>query len=443
MHPVVIDKPYRFVPPYRGRVLSRMVQALARWQLRRSDGVESVECSGLERLRASTDAGHGIILAPNHCRPSDPMVVNEMCRQAGVMPYTMASWHLFMSSRLQALVLRWAGGFSVYREGMDRQALQAAIEILVEAERPLVMFPEGVITRTNDRLYEMMEGLSFIARSAAKKRAASEKKVVVHPVAIRYHYHGDVETSLNAALDDIENRLSWRPKRDEQLADRIVRVGQALLWLKEIEYCGGPKNGDLGTRLEELIDRILTPLEDEWLDRKSDEKLSVVARVKLLRSAILPDMIEAKLDSKERQRRWDQLGDMYLAQQIGHYPPDYIRSNPTTERMLETVEKFEEDLTDQCRCYRPITVKVEVGEPIKVPHKRVRGSDPVMSALESQLHQMLDIPYKRSDDSTAKSAGLAARPDVTKTDNAESHDSPSEGSGSADEAGKQDSTVER
>ncbi len=51
------------------------------------------------------------------------------------------------------MILRQVGAFSVYREGMDRDALKCAIQILVDARRPLVLFPEGVISRSNDRLH--------------------------------------------------------------------------------------------------------------------------------------------------------------------------------------------------------------------------------------------------------------------------------------------------
>ncbi len=391
MHPVVIDKPYQFVPPYRGRIWPRLLQRLVPRRLNQEYGIEKVECSGLQHLRRSIDAGHGIILAPNHCRPSDPLVISQLCREVGVAPYTMASWHLFMSGKVRAFILRRAGAFSVYREGMDRQALQAAVEIVQQAERPLVIFPEGVITRTNDRLIGLMEGLSFVARSAAKKRETGE--VIVHPVALRYHFHGDLDDALHAALDDIENRLAWRPKRDASLQSRIYRVGEALLWLKEIEYFGSPQTGDLDTRLKRLIDGILDPIEQEWLEGKPNSEKTTVGRVKQLRVAILRDMIEGNLPDQERARRWDQLADMYLAQQLGHYPPHYVRSNPTRERMLETVEKFEEDLTDFCRIYRPMSVSVEVGEAISVPAKRVRGvtEDPVTTQLDAQLRTMLGI----------------------------------------------------
>ena len=76
-----------------------------------------------EHLRESRDAGHGVLIAPNHCRPCDPFVISELARQVGEIPYTMASWHLFMQGRLQAWTLRRAGVFSIYREGMDRAAL--------------------------------------------------------------------------------------------------------------------------------------------------------------------------------------------------------------------------------------------------------------------------------------------------------------------------------
>ena len=399
MHQVVLDKPYTFVPPHHGRVWPRLLQRLVRWRVSSEFGVEKFDYCGLDHLRESLAQGRGILLAPNHCRPSDPLVINEMCRQVGVAPYTMASWHLFMSGWLQAFLLRRAGGFSVYREGMDRQALQAAVEILVQARRPLVIFPEGVITRTNDRLLAMMDGLSFIGRSAAKKASESrpdgDQQVVIHPVALRYRFHGDLDESLNAALDDIEHRLSWRPRRDSDLVDRIYRVGKALLWLKEIEYFGSPQTGDIGDRVQQLINGILNPMEQEWLGRKERRKNeTTVARVKTLRTAILREMIEGGLSDEERKRRWDQLADMYLAQQLGHYPPDYIRSNPTAERMLETVEKFGEDLTDVARVYRPMSVQVSVGKAIPVASKRVRGvsEDPVMTQLESSLHELLGIP---------------------------------------------------
>jgi 1-acyl-sn-glycerol-3-phosphate acyltransferase len=392
MQNVVIDKPYVFVPPHRGTWWPRLLQRLVPRRLRRIYGVAAVECRGLEKLRASIAAGHGILLAPNHCRPSDPEVIQEVARQGGFVAFFVASWHLFMQSRLQRWVLRRVGGFSIYREGMDRAALNMSIEILEKAERPLVIFAEGVITRTNDRLNPLLEGTSFIARSAAKKRAAATPpgQVVIHPIALRYRYTGDVRAAIEPVLTEIEGRLSWRPQEHLSPEQRIAKLGQALLALKEIEYLGAAQTGAVGERLHRLIDALLGPLEKEWL--KGERTTHTVDRVKKLRTAVVPDLVQGELPEAERARRWQQLADMYLAQQLAFYPPDYVAACPTPERILETVERFEEGLTDQCRPHYPLHCTATVGDPIVVSPQRERGGeDPVLSAIEQQLKAMLGL----------------------------------------------------
>jgi hypothetical protein len=114
--------------------------------------------------------------------------------------------------------------------------------------------------------------------------------------------------------------------------------------------------------------------------------------VKKLRTAVLPDMVQGDLPEAERARRWAQLADMYLAQQLSCYPPDYLAASPTPERLLETIERYEEDLTDQCRAHYPLRVTASVGDAILVNPARERGGeDPVLAGLERQLKQMLGI----------------------------------------------------
>lgn len=391
MQNVVIAKPYRFVAPHRGKLWWHLFRPLLPIYLRRSHGIVSVECRGTERLRASLAAGHGIMLAPNHCRPSDPMVLGNLSYAVGRPLYIIASWHLFMQNAFQAFLLPRLGVFSIYREGSDREALKTAMQLTAEAERPLVIFPEGVISRHNDKLNNLMEGTALMARGAAKQRASLNPpgKVVVHPVAIRYRYDGDVRAAAEPVLREIERRLSWQPHVGLTLEARIAKIGGALLALKEIEYFGETQAGSLPERLDRLIDRLLVPLETEWLKgRREDE---IVQRVKLLRIAIVPEMAGGTLAEAELQRRWRQLADIYLAQQLAFYPPGYLADNPTPERLLETVEKFEEDLTDVARVHSPIRAIVEVGEAIEVSPERTRGGDgdPLMSSIREQLETML------------------------------------------------------
>jgi hypothetical protein len=117
----------------------------------------------------------------------------------------------------------------------------------------------------------------------------------------------------------------------------------------------------------------------------------VIARVKSLRSAILPDMVKSELPEEERERRWRQLEQVYLAQSLSFYPRDYVLPSSPPERLLETVERFEEDLTDRVRIHRPVHAVVEVGEAIEVPPGRDRGTqgDSLMTQVRHQLETML------------------------------------------------------
>ena len=391
MQNIVIAKPYRFVPPQRGAFWYHAFMPLLKTYLWRAQGIAAVECLHMERLQQSLAAGHGVMLAPNHSRPSDPMVLMQLARQLGRPINIMASWHLFMQNAVQSFLLPRLGVFSIYREGADREALKMAMQLTAEADRPLVIFPEGVISRHNDKLNNLMEGTALMARGAAKQRAAANPpgKVVVHPVAIRYLFDGDVQAAVEPVLRDIERRLSWQSQAHLPLEERIAKIGSALLALKEMEYFGAAQEGSLGARLEKLIDRLLTPLEAEWLKGRREKE--VVQRVKLLRIAMLPDMAGGTLPEAELQRRWRQLAEIYLAQQLAFYPPGYLADNPTPERLLETVERFEEDLTDKARIHSPVRVIVEVGEAIEVSTERARGTegDPLMVAIREQLEKML------------------------------------------------------
>ena len=196
--------------------------------------------------------------------------------------------------------------------------------------------------------------------------------------------------NVEPVLSEIEARLSWRSQKHLSIEERIAKVGVALLALKEIEYLGQPQTGTVAERLERLINALLRPLETEWL--KGECNSHVAERVRRLRIAVLPDTVKEDLPEAERARRWAQLADMYLAQQLSCYPPQSAAAAPTPERLLETVERFEEDLTDACRAHPPLRVHVTVGDAIVVSTERERGGeDPVVSGIERQLQQMLGI----------------------------------------------------
>jgi hypothetical protein len=240
-------------------------------------------------------------------------------------------------------------------------------------------------------LQALLDGVAFIARAAAKKRSKQSPpgKVVVHPVAVKYFFGGDIRRACDDVLTEIEHRLTWQPQRHLPLLKRVIKVGSALLSLKEIEYLGQPQNGTIAERLARLINGLLGPLEAEWLGRVQIG--AAVPRVRNLRAKLLPEMVTGNISRLERSRRWQQLADIYLAQQLATYPAGYL-VEPTVDRVLEIVEKFEEDITDKARLHGNLKVVLEVGEAIEISPERQRGMsvDPLMVEIQQSLQTMID-----------------------------------------------------
>lgn len=396
MHRVVIEEPYKFVPPYRGRWLSWLFRLWLKPYVRKAYGVVSYSYEGIDHLRESIRQKHGVILCPNHCRDSDPMLIGMLCRKTPTHVYSMASWHIFKQSRLETFVVQRLGGFSIYREGLDRQALDTAVDIVTTGERPLIIFPEGVISRANDRLNPLMDGVSFIARVAAKRRAEKQPggKVVIHPVSFRYTLKCDVNECVGPALKRLEERTFWKSMDHLPVLVRIQNLASALLAAREIEILGECRSGPFRPRINSLIDSMLQPCEREWFGQA--KKGDVISRVKDIRSAILPTLLKEQHAPEEHRRRWRQLTDCYYAQTLSMYPEDYLeegkRGHVTPERIAETVHRLEEDLTDKVVPFPAWHVTFRIGEPIAVdPGRKPRGPDPLMQTLRSRMLELLQV----------------------------------------------------
>jgi 1-acyl-sn-glycerol-3-phosphate acyltransferase len=379
---VIVAEPYEFVPPKSGTLVARLMQPVLPVQLKHAWGIVGHGIRGAEKLRASLAAGHGIVLAPNHVRDPDALVMGLLTKHVNSHFHFMASWHVFKQGWFQRFLVRQLGAFSVHREGLDKTSLNTAIDILTEARRPLVLFPEGTVSFHNDRLSPLQEGTSLIVQRAAKKRGAQGGEVVVHPVALKYQFAGDLKETLPPALADLERELSWEPQTELSPLERVRKIGTGLLGLREVEYFGEAQSGELFDRLDRLINHILEPIEREW--ERPGEGRGVYERVKALRTVMLKELVDGNATAARREHCWKQLRDCTFALHLGAYPTDYLADEPCVERLIETVERFEHDFKFVDR-HRPHRVVIEVGDPIPVPAQRDRTGPTLMEKIEAAL----------------------------------------------------------
>ncbi|QDV87829.1 lysophospholipid acyltransferase family protein [Planctomycetes bacterium TBK1r] len=396
---VVFERPYEFVPPFRGTLWPWLIQRLRLYDryLKRKEGVVDYELRGTEHLKQSLDAEHGVLLAPNHCRYADPLVMGWPARQLGIHVHAMASWHLFNEGRFDRFALRRMGAFSIFREGNDRQSLETAIDILVEGRRPLIIFPEGTTNRTNDQLKPLLDGVAFIARTAAKRRAkrhadpaqpaaAGSGQVVVHPVAIKYLCLEKIDRWATQQLDQFELRLGWKLMPRRSIRERTVQLAEALLALKEVQYFGHSNGGDLSTRRDNLIAHVLSSTEAQMkLDQPSKETRE---RVRLIRSTASSRYFDNGADPSTATELKRCVLAADFAQDLSSYPDSYLMPDQVTDtRIVETIQRMQETVNGNADHTIPLKAVIEFAPAIEVDTRRApKGQrDPLMQSLEDEL----------------------------------------------------------
>jgi 1-acyl-sn-glycerol-3-phosphate acyltransferase len=333
-----------FWAPRPNGIWRRVLSPLRKFYLKKFYAVSHVTLEGQQHLAPIRD-DDGVMFTPNHSHDSDPHVMMDVAKRLGRQFYFMAAWQIFKGHHgVDGFVLQRMGAFSVDREGCDRRAMRQAVELMTTG-RHLVVFPEGEIYHTNERLTPLREGVAFMAGTAQKDldKEGAGRKVWIVPTAIRYTYTQDVTAKLEDAMTDLEEHMRLRPGRGRPLVDRILAFGDAMLTVKEKEQLGRAGEGPLAPRINALVQSILDRHERTWLDKSSADD-SVSLRVKTLRQHLLALWTADDCDAPKREQARHALDDVQLVMQLYSYPGDYVAERPTVERMAETIEKFEEDV---------------------------------------------------------------------------------------------------
>ncbi|MCX7422792.1 MAG: 1-acyl-sn-glycerol-3-phosphate acyltransferase [Planctomycetia bacterium] len=392
---LVSEAPYQFQKPPRSRWWWKLLAPIVLPLLRRFWArVERFDFHGGEALKESLAAGHGILLAPNHARPTDPLVCLYLAWVHGFAMYGMTSWHLFQNHGLVRNVARRMGAFSIFREGSDRESLTFAIDSLATADRPVTILPEGGLSRTNDRLRPLLDGLAFVARTAARKRSKQTPpgQVVVHPVAIKYWLLSDLNETIAPFLESTERTLALSAATGMTLFQRIERIIDTDLAKHEVRVLGTVQSGSLTDRLEKLCVVVLTRLESEWSPGAiiADD---FVIRVKNLRTVLLVRLAENGVTETQREEIWQPLNELDNVHQWALlFPRDYLQADSPQERFVETIERMDEYFTGSLGQLGRWRVEVQIGAAIPVSALRDKSAevDPLMEQLKTQLQGMLN-----------------------------------------------------
>jgi 1-acyl-sn-glycerol-3-phosphate acyltransferase len=382
----------QFIPPYRSTLWCRIFRWILPYQVRRHMGISRWQFRGLDLLRESLGQNAGILLTPNHCRWSDPAIMGQLGGELGRFFYFVASYHLFKQSRLLGWYLNRTGAFSVNREGADREAIRASVRILAEAERPLVLFPEGTWFRQNDRLGPLQEGVALIARQAAR---SAGRPIRVHPVGIKYWLLADTRPLLRRQLAHHERHLGWHPQEDLELVPRIEKLGNALLSVKEVDFLGLAQHGALDDRIRGLTETRVAELEKYYFTKSYEGW--ILERIRRVRQHLVGRLPLTVADVEEHRRTEEALADLLFCENLSAHSMAYLHERPSLERLTETVQRIEETMTDDIKeLVVPLGAVVEVGPALDVrDFDKAKGAaraagDPFMRHLATAIQGLLN-----------------------------------------------------
>jgi 1-acyl-sn-glycerol-3-phosphate acyltransferase len=382
--------PPRYWPPQLSRWWVRFFRRRRRRVLRRQQRIVGIDVQDGDHLRRLLDQGVGIMITPNHSFHYDSYVLFEAADRIGTPLHIMTAWQVFaMSSWLERWSLQKHGCFSIDRESNDLQAFRLAVRILQEKQHPLVIFPEGEIYHTNDWVNPFREGAAAIALTAARK---GNRSIFCLPCAMKCFYVDDPVPELLRLMDRLEERLMWRPRHDLSLPERVYRLAQGIVSLKELEYVGKSRRGGLRERCDHLADVILTRQEHHY-ELKND-KSAALERVRELRRTLIERMGQVPGQSPDAAQIHTDMDDLFFVTQLYSYPGNYLREKLTLERLAETMDKLEEDLLQSnypaVRGTRRVVVRF--GEPVSVTGDRhKREAVPLLTQLlQDRVQQLLD-----------------------------------------------------
>ncbi|MBX3414910.1 MAG: 1-acyl-sn-glycerol-3-phosphate acyltransferase [Pirellulales bacterium] len=388
-------KPPRWWSPKPSRFWMSVWRPLRRRQQIHDYRITEIDVQGLDHVRQAIDAGHGILITPNHPGHGDCYLLWEALIRLRQPCYVMTAWQVFeMAKPLERLIYRQHGCFSVDREGNDMAAMRQTLQVLSDTSNPMVIFPEGDVYHLNERVTPFRDGVGALALSAVKR---SGRPVACFPTSLRYEYTQDPTPELKRVMDQLEQRLYWRPRTDLSLEQRIYRFAEGILELKELEYLGRNATGTLSERIDQLAKEILRRIEAHYEVRVEDE--TIPERVKTLRRLAIERRRRLSSDDPVDLEVARELDDLFFVVQLFSYPGDYVAERPTIERMAETIDKFEEDFLGAASASIRGRRRAEIrfGEPILVREPGKRDSArALVHQLERRVQQMLDDSYRQA-----------------------------------------------
>lgn len=381
-------------------------------------GVVGVDYDASDLARVRALAGQRVLLVPNHPTNTEPAILFDLGCRTGQPFHFLACREAFEPLwGLWGQVIRRVGAFSVVRGTADRASFRATRDSLARPGSKLVVFPEGEVYSQNDTLLPFNAGifqLAFWALDDLHKAGANDAALYVLPVAVKYRFVRDMMPAIRASLVRLERFNGLSPDGANDVYVRLRRIGLTMLCSVEREYrlptpAGDDHEADLTPRMtaikEAILQRVATaaglPLPKG--DTLPDRMRALIHHVEEVtegeperRGAASP--YERALRREQRERARPLLRDLKRLANYVALTDNYVRADPTPERMADTLQRLERESFGRALLDGPRRCCVRVGEPINLAaryndYQKARRAEivRVTHEVESQVLALLRL----------------------------------------------------
>jgi hypothetical protein len=367
-----------FKPPKENKIVIGTVKLILPLLMRLFQKVVSVDIDATSFDTMKSIDGFPTIFVPNHPTHADSHLMFTLSKRCGRRFRYMAARETFdqqAGGKWRGFIMTRLGAYSIVRGAVDRDSFRLTRETLAKEEQKLVIFGEGEVSHQNETIMPFECGIvqfGFWALSDME-RADNLKPLYLVPVGLKYIYKNDMWGEIDQALTNLEQSvLPEHTALPTQLYDRVKNVGAVLLMTLAKEYqLRLNKESALNEQIELLRAHILSQME-HFMGIVPQPEAHPLRRVRIIQNQIDEEIYRDVDDMTEYEReihtqRIDKFRQFFtdlrrIVNSIAIYE-GYIGEDPSQERFLEVITRFEVEVFGRSKVKGPMDAFVRLGTP--------------------------------------------------------------------------------
>jgi 1-acyl-sn-glycerol-3-phosphate acyltransferase len=367
-----------FVPPKHNRAVMGLTNALLPSMAPFIAQLRNVhmEVEDLERLAAL--GNERAILSPNHPTGDDPVVVMWVSRMLRHPFNYLCAREVLVGAK--GWFLNQLGAYSVIRGVPDRESLRTTRRLLAEMNRKVVIFPEGEIYEHNDTLLAFQSGIAQIGFWTLDDlvKAQQTPHLPIVPIAIKYRCAESPRPAIDNSLKSLEGALDLGSAPHLTAYQRLLRVGDRVLTTLERELGVKPEEAaPLTQRIpicrRKMLDRVAHAIETEVEESQApQEQIHLLFHALKQWVGLLPpdhNDYDERLYRRKMEIALPLFRDLHRLQNFIALSGDYVASEATAERFLETLGRLEVEVFGKVRNKVAREALVRVAAPIQLEER--------------------------------------------------------------------------